>query len=158
GADAAAADAAAAGAAAANEVLPPPPPPDVPPIHTSSFSPRPSPAAQDTPVREPTPVRVPTPVREPTPSPEVGPTTSTRPRSPTRQTSLQEDISEGGGDYISSPKSNEALPTVAATAVGGAEDSAALTDLSLKLEKCINKVTKLENELGITKRFLVLLS
>nr|GFB64269.1 hypothetical protein [Tanacetum cinerariifolium] len=107
-----------------------------------------------TPIRDPTPVREPTPssVREPTlfweptpdspipPSPppyprseEVGPTTSTRPPSPTRQTSFHEDVSEGGGDYVSSPKFNEAPPTIAATAADGAEDSAALTDLSLKL-------------------------
>nr|GEX12801.1 hypothetical protein [Tanacetum cinerariifolium] len=62
------------------------------------------------PVREPTP----SPMREPTPdslippSPpprteEVGPTTSTRPPSPTRNTSVHEDISEGGGDFVSSP-------------------------------------------------------
>nr|GFD52922.1 hypothetical protein [Tanacetum cinerariifolium] len=104
-------------------------------------------------VREPTPVREPTLMRKPTPSPmreptlfrepipdsprplsplfyprseEVGPTTSTRPSSPTRQTSFQEDISEGGVDFVSSPKSNEAPQTPTKTAVGGAEDSAAL--------------------------------
>nr|GEU94811.1 copia protein [Tanacetum cinerariifolium] len=63
------------------------------------------------PMREPTP----SPVREPTsdsprpPSPpprteEVGPVTSTRPPSPTRHTSVHEDISEGGGDFVSSPQ------------------------------------------------------
>nr|GEW85747.1 uncharacterized mitochondrial protein AtMg00810-like [Tanacetum cinerariifolium] len=169
------ADAAIAGAAAANEVLPPPPPPHVPPTHTSSSSPGPSTATQDTPMRAPTPVREPThsPVREPTtfrepipdtprpPSPppyprseEVDPTTSTRPPSPTRQTSFQEDISKGGGDYVSSPKFDEALPTIVATAAGGAEDSAGLTDLSLKLDRCINRVITLENELGVTKKVL----
>nr|GEV62473.1 Gag-Pol polyprotein [Tanacetum cinerariifolium] len=127
-------DAVAAGATAANEVSPPSPPPAVPPTHTSSSTPGPSPAAHDT--------------------PEVGPTTSTRPPSPTRQTSFQKDISEGGGDYVSSPKSNEAPPTTAATAAGGAEDSAALTDLSLKLDRCINRVTTLENDLGVTKKVL----
>nr|GEV46946.1 hypothetical protein [Tanacetum cinerariifolium] len=171
-------DAVAAGAAAVNEVSPPPPPPNVPPTHTSSSSPGPSTAAQDTPVWNPTPVRELTPVREPTPSPvreptpfwvptpdssrppspppyprseEIGPTTLTRPPSPTRQTSFLKDISEGGGYYVSSPKSNEALPT---TVAGGAEDSAALTDLSLKLDRCINRVTTLENELGVTKKVL----
>nr|GEY74689.1 membrane trafficking VPS53 family protein [Tanacetum cinerariifolium] len=79
-------------------------------------------------------------------------TTSTRPPSPTRQTSFQEDINEGGGDYVSSPKSNEAPPSTAATAADGAEDSAALTDLSLKLDRCINRVTTLKNELGVTKK------
>nr|GEZ61601.1 xylulose kinase-1 [Tanacetum cinerariifolium] len=69
-------------------------------------------------------------------------------------TSFQEDISEGGGDYVSSPKSNEALPTIAATTAGGAEDSVALTDLSLKLDRCITSVTTLENVLGVTKKVL----
>nr|GEV25562.1 putative reverse transcriptase domain-containing protein [Tanacetum cinerariifolium] len=169
------ADAAAAGTAAANEVSPPPPPPHVPLTHTSSSTPGPSLAAHDTPMREPTPVREPTPspvrgpipFQEPTPdsprppSPllyprleEVGPTTSTRPPSLTRQTSFQKDVSEGSGDYVSSPKSDEAPPTTAATAAGGAEDSAALTALSLKLDRCINRVTSLKNELGITKKVL----
>nr|GEY66445.1 hypothetical protein [Tanacetum cinerariifolium] len=126
------------------------------------------PAVRDpTPVRDPIPVREPTPslVREPTPdsprppSPpprteEVGPTTSTRPPSPTRHTSVHEDISEGGGDFVSSPPSNEALQTPATTAAGGAEDSAALTALSLKLDRCLHRVTTLENELGITKKVL----
>nr|GEW61620.1 aminoacyl-tRNA synthetase, class 1a, anticodon-binding [Tanacetum cinerariifolium] len=61
---------------------------------------------------------------------------------------------EGGGDYVSLPKSNEAPPTTAATAAGGAEDSAALTDLSLKLDRCINRVTTLENKLEVTKKVL----
>nr|GEW56426.1 ribonuclease H-like domain, reverse transcriptase, RNA-dependent DNA polymerase [Tanacetum cinerariifolium] len=169
------ADAAATGAAAANEVSPPPPPPHVPPTHTSSSTLGPSLAVQNTQVREPTPLMEPTPspVREPTPfweptpdsprppssppyprSKEVGPTTSTRPPSPTRQNSFQEDVSEGGGDYVSSPKSNEAPATTAATVAGGAEDSAALTALSLKLARCINRVTSLENELGVTKKVL----
>nr|GEV18752.1 copia protein [Tanacetum cinerariifolium] len=157
------ADTAAAGAAAVTKVpppLPPPvtPPPDVPPIHASSSTPGPSTAAQDTPVRDPTPVREPTPspVREPTtfrePTPE--PPRPSPPPCPTRQTSFIEDISEDGGGYVSSPKSNEASPTTAATAAGGAEDSVALTDLSLKLDRCINRVTTLENELGVTKKVL----
>nr|GEU78746.1 hypothetical protein [Tanacetum cinerariifolium] len=70
------------------------------------------------------------------------------------QTSFLEDISEGGGENVSSPKSNEALPTTAAIAAGGAEDSVALIDLSLKLDRCINRVTTLENELGVTKKVL----
>nr|GEW36855.1 uncharacterized mitochondrial protein AtMg00810-like [Tanacetum cinerariifolium] len=118
-------------------------------------------------VRDPTPVRdlTPSPVREPTPdsprppSPpprteEVSPTTSTRPPSPTRHTSVHDDISEGGGDFVSLPQSNEALQTPAATAAGGAEDSSALTALSLKLDRCLHRVTTLENELGITKKVL----
>nr|GEW76944.1 putative ribonuclease H-like domain-containing protein [Tanacetum cinerariifolium] len=126
------ADAVTAGAAAANEVLPPPlphvtPPPDVPPTHTSSSTPRPSTAAQDTP--------------EPTPEPPSPPP-------------FLKDISEGGGGYVSLPKSNEAPPTIASIAVGGVEDSVVLTYLSLKLDRCINRVTTLENELGVTKKVL----
>nr|GEV82735.1 JmjC domain-containing protein [Tanacetum cinerariifolium] len=63
-------------------------------------------------------------------------------------------ISKGGGDFVSSPKSNEAPQTPAITATGGAKDSAALTALSLKLDRCIHKVTSLENELGVTKKVL----
>nr|GFC53363.1 hypothetical protein [Tanacetum cinerariifolium] len=101
-------------------------PPDVPPTHTSSFTLGPSTAAQDTPVRDPTPVREPTPslVREPTTFQEP---TSEPPRLPspspppclTRQTSFLEDISEVGGGYVSSPKSNDTSPTIAAIAAGG---------------------------------------
>nr|GEU95120.1 hypothetical protein [Tanacetum cinerariifolium] len=158
------ADAVAAGAAAANEVPPPPPapvtpPPNVPPTHTSSSTPGPSTTAQDTHVRDPTPMREPTPVREPTPSPVREPTTFPEPTPepprpslppcPTKQTSFIEDISEDGDGCVSSPKSNKAPPT---TAAGGAEDSVALTDLSLKLDRYINRVTTLENEFGVTKK------
>nr|GEW08344.1 hypothetical protein [Tanacetum cinerariifolium] len=132
------ANAVAAGAAAAHDILPP----NVPPTHSFSSIPGPSSAPQ--------------PPSPPLRSEEVGPTTSTRPPSPTRKSSFHVDISEGGGDFVSSPKSNEALQTPAATAAGGAEDSPALTALSLKLDRCINRVTSLENELGITKKRLVL--
>nr|GFB26560.1 hypothetical protein [Tanacetum cinerariifolium] len=157
------ADAAAAGATTANEVPPPLPPHAVPLIHSSSSTPGPSTATPDTHVRDLTPVREPTPspgelepirLVDPWPTSPTTPfhtTTLTRPPSPTRQPSFQEDISEVGGDYVSSPKSNEAPPT---TAAGGAEDSAALTDLSLKLDRCINRVTTLENELGVIKKVL----
>nr|GEY61610.1 hypothetical protein [Tanacetum cinerariifolium] len=168
------ADVVVAGAAAAHDVPSPPPPPIVPLTHSSSFTPGPSTAAQATPVREPILVREPTPVRKPTPSPvkeptlvreptpdspstpsphpyprseEVGPIIYIRPPSPTRQTSFR-------GDFVSSPKSNEASQTLAKTAAGGAEDSAALTNLSLQLDRCITRVTTLENELGITKKVL----
>nr|GFC34084.1 hypothetical protein [Tanacetum cinerariifolium] len=67
-------------------------------------------------------------------------------------------ISEGGGDFVSSPQSNEALQTPVTTAAGGAEDSAALTALSLKLDRCLNRVTILETELGITKKRRLVLS
>nr|GEX61369.1 copia protein [Tanacetum cinerariifolium] len=169
------ADAVAAGAAAAHNGLPP----SVPPTHSSSSIPGPSSTPQSPPVREPSPVKEPTPVREstpvwePTPCPvreptpdsprppfspprseEVGPTTSTRPPSPTRHTSVHEDISEGGGDFVSSPQSNEASQTSATTAAGGAEDSAALIALSLKLHRCIHRVPTLKNELGVTKKVL----
>nr|GEX22979.1 hypothetical protein [Tanacetum cinerariifolium] len=173
------ADAVAAGAAAVHDVSPPP---IVPLIHStpgpssaSQVTPmRELTLVRDlTPMRDPTLMTDPTPVREPTPSPvrepthdsprppsppprteEVGPTTSTRPPNPTRHTSIHEDISEGGGDFVSSPQSNEAPQTPAATAAGRAEDFAALTALSLKLDRCLHRVTTLENELGITKKVL----
>nr|GFB39340.1 hypothetical protein [Tanacetum cinerariifolium] len=130
--------AAAAGAVAANEVSSPLPSPHVPPMHTSSSTSRPSPTAQDNLVREPTSVR------EPTPSPVREPTTF---REPTPD-------SPRPPSYPRSEESDEALPTTAATAAGGAEDSAALTTLSLKIDRCINRVTTLENELGVTKKVL----
>nr|GEZ08664.1 hypothetical protein [Tanacetum cinerariifolium] len=153
-------DAVTAGTAAVNEVLPPPPPlvtppPDVPPTHISSSTLGPSTNAYDTPVRDHTPVRESTPVREPTPSPMREPTTFWEPTpKPPSPPPFLEDISEGGGGYVSSPKSNEAPPTAASTATGGAEDSVALTDLSLKLDRFLNRVTTLENELGVTKKVL----
>nr|GEV14127.1 putative ribonuclease H-like domain-containing protein [Tanacetum cinerariifolium] len=107
----------------------------------------PIPVREPTPVREPSPVRKPTPLREPTPIREPTPRlvrdpTPDSPRHPSPPL------------YPRSEESNEAPPTLAATAAGGAEDSAALTALSLKLDKCLNRVTSLENELGITKKVL----
>nr|GEV45091.1 ribonuclease H-like domain, reverse transcriptase, RNA-dependent DNA polymerase [Tanacetum cinerariifolium] len=144
------ADAVAAGAAAAHDVSPPP---IVPPTHST---PGPSSALQGahtSPVREPTPDSP----KHPFPPPrteEVSPTPSTRPPSPTRHISVHEDISKGGGDFVSSPQSNEAPQTPAATTAGGAEDSPALNALSFKLDRCLHRVTTLENELGITKKVL----
>nr|GEW39952.1 retrotransposon protein, putative, unclassified [Tanacetum cinerariifolium] len=111
-----------------------------------SFAPQVPPVREHTPVREPSPMREPTPVKEPSPRPE--------PPCPSRHPSIPEDICKGGGDFVSSPQSNEAPQTPAATAGGGAEDSAALTALSLKLDQCPYRVTTLENELGITKKVL----
>nr|GEX68121.1 hypothetical protein [Tanacetum cinerariifolium] len=123
-------------------------------------------------MREPSPVREPTPIKEPlsrleqeptpdSPSPPsppssaaVGPTTSSRPPSPFRHPSVLADIREGGGDFFSSLQSNKAPQTPTTTATGGAEDSAVLTALSLKLDRCLHRVTTLENELGITKKVL----
>nr|GFA14566.1 hypothetical protein [Tanacetum cinerariifolium] len=124
------------------------------PVREPSPVREPTPVREPSPVREPTPLKEPTPIREPTPRPvreptpdsprppsppprseKVGPTTSTGPPSPTGQSSFHEDISEGGGDFVSSPKSNEAPPTPVAIAAGGAEDSAALTALSIKLDR-----------------------
>nr|GFC13643.1 hypothetical protein [Tanacetum cinerariifolium]GFC13684.1 hypothetical protein [Tanacetum cinerariifolium] len=131
----------------AHDVLPP----IVPLTHSSSSIPGPFSAPQPTPIREPTPVREPLPYPR---SEKVGTTTSIRPPSLTRQTSFQADVSEGGGDFVSSPQSNEAPPTPAATAAGGAKDSAALTALFLKLDRCLYRITSLENELRITKKVL----
>nr|GEW80394.1 reverse transcriptase domain-containing protein [Tanacetum cinerariifolium] len=173
------ADVVAVSAAAAHDVSSPP---IVPLTHStpgSSSAPQVTPVREPTLVRDLTSVRDPilvrdlTPVRETTPSPvreptldssrppspplkteEVGLTTSTRPPSPTRHTFVHEDISEGGSDFVSLPQSNEALQTPAATAAGRAEDSATLTALSFKLDRCLNRVTTLENELGFTKKVL----
>nr|GFB99276.1 hypothetical protein [Tanacetum cinerariifolium] len=131
------------------------------------------PVSEHTPVMESSPVRKPSPVREPSLCPEqkptpnspspsspppssvaVGPTTSSRPPSPSRHPSVLEDIREGGGDFVSSPQSNEAPQTPPATVAGGAEDSATLTALSFKHDRCLHRVTTLENELGITKKVL----
>nr|GEX81065.1 retrovirus-related Pol polyprotein from transposon TNT 1-94 [Tanacetum cinerariifolium] len=98
-------------------------------------------AADAAAAHDPTPVREPTPMREPTPRPVRDPThDSPRPPSPPY--------------YPRSEESNVAPPTPAATAAGGAEDPTALTALSLKLDRCLNRVTSLENELGITKKVL----
>nr|GFA32428.1 hypothetical protein [Tanacetum cinerariifolium] len=127
-----------ADAAAEHDVSPPP---IVPPTHSTpgpSSAPQvtrvrePTPVKDPTLVRDPTPVKDPTPVREPTPSPVREPTPDS-PRPP-----------------FPPPRSEE----VATTAAGGAEDSAALTALSLKLDRCLHRVTTLENELGITKKVL----
>nr|GEY49121.1 JmjC domain-containing protein [Tanacetum cinerariifolium] len=130
-----------------------------------------SPVREHSSVREPSSVRDPTLVREPSPrlepeptpdspsplspppsSAEVGPTTSSRPPSPSRPPSSPADIREGGGTFASSPPSNESPQTLAAMAAGGAEDSATLTALTLKLDECLHRVTTLENKLGITKK------
>nr|GFA73383.1 JmjC domain-containing protein [Tanacetum cinerariifolium] len=123
--------------------------------------PGPSSAPQVQPKREHSPVWEHSSVREPylPPSPppssaEVGPTTSSRPPSPSRPPSGPADIHEGGSDFASCPSSNEAPQTPAVTTAGGAEDFAALTALTLKLDKCLHRVTTLENELGITKKVL----
>nr|GEV21086.1 hypothetical protein [Tanacetum cinerariifolium] len=90
----------------------------------------------------------------PSSSAEVGPTTYSRPPSPSWPPFGPADIRKGGGAFASSLPSNEAPQTPVATAVGGAEDSAALTALTLKLDECLHRVTTLENELGITKKVL----
>nr|GEV88593.1 putative ribonuclease H-like domain-containing protein [Tanacetum cinerariifolium] len=141
--------------------------PQVPPVREHS------PVRDHSSVREPLLVRDPTPVREPSPRPKpeptpdspsppspppssakVGPTISSRPPSPSRPPSGPADIREGGGDFASSFSSNEVPQTPAATAAGGAEDSAVLTALTLKLDECLHRVTTLENKLGISKKVL----
>nr|GFC55734.1 hypothetical protein [Tanacetum cinerariifolium] len=114
---------------------------------------------------ESTPVRDPSPRLEPEPTPDspsppfplpssaaVGPTTFSRPPSLSRHPSDPEDIHEGGGDFASSLPSNEAPQTPAAMAAGGAEDSAALTALTFKIDECLHRVSTLETELGVTKK------
>nr|GEV63910.1 ribonuclease H-like domain-containing protein [Tanacetum cinerariifolium] len=145
--------------------------PQVPPVREHS------PMREHSHVMEPTPVWEPSPRPEPEPTPDspsplspppssaaVGPTTSSRPPSPSRHPSGPDDIREGGGDFASSPPSNEAPQTPAATAVGGAEDSAVANVAAgpgpssapqvPPLDECLHRVTTLENELGITKKVL----
>nr|GEX18121.1 reverse transcriptase domain-containing protein [Tanacetum cinerariifolium] len=141
------ADVVAAGAAAAHDVSPPP---IVPPTHST---PEPSSAPQVTPVREPTPVRDPTPVKDPTPVRDP-----TLVREPT-PSPVREPTSDSPRPHSPPPRTEEVGPTTStrsptATAAGRAEDSAALTALSLKLDRCLHKVSTLENELGITKKVL----
>nr|GEU64217.1 ribonuclease H-like domain-containing protein [Tanacetum cinerariifolium] len=139
-------DAVAVGAAATHDVPPPPPPHIVPPRHSSSFTSRPSTVAQATLMREPTPVREPTPIREPTPSPVREPT-------PFREPTPDSLRPPSPPPY---PRSEEVSLTTSTRppTAGGVEDSAALTELSLKLDRCITRVTTLENELGVTKKVL----
>nr|GEV33815.1 xylulose kinase-1 [Tanacetum cinerariifolium] len=96
----------------------------------------------------------PSPPYPPPSSAKVGPTTSSRPPSPSRPPSGPTDIREGGGDFASSLPSNEAPQTPAATAAGGAEESTALTVLTLKHDECLHRVSTLETELGVTKKVL----
>nr|GEU50392.1 hypothetical protein [Tanacetum cinerariifolium] len=132
-----------------------------------SSAPQVPPEREHSPVREPTPVREPSPRPKPKPTPdsprppsplpssaEVGPTTSSRPPSPSCPPSGPADSREGGGNFASSLSSNEAPQTPATTAAGGAEDSAALTALTLKLDEWLHRVSTLETELGITKKVL----
>nr|GFB45279.1 hypothetical protein [Tanacetum cinerariifolium] len=94
-------------------------------------------------------------VPSPPPPPDVPPT-HTSSSSPEPSTAAQ-DTPVRDPTCVREPTpspSNEAPPTTAATAAGGAKDSAALTDLSLKLDRCIKRVTTLENEFGVTKKVL----
>nr|GEZ17517.1 xylulose kinase-1 [Tanacetum cinerariifolium] len=97
-------------------------------------------------------------VPPPSPPPIVPPTHSSS-STPGPSSTLQEPTPDSPRPpsplpYPQSEESNEAPQTPAATAAGGTEDSAALTALSLKLDRCINRVTSLENELGVTKKVL----
>nr|GEW91390.1 UBN2 domain-containing protein [Tanacetum cinerariifolium] len=158
-----------AAGAAANVVAGPGPSsaPQVPPVRDHLPVREHSSVREHSLVKDPTPVREPSPRPEPKPTPdspsppslppssaEVGPTTSSIPPSPSRPPSGPADIRECGGDFASSLSSNEVPQTPAATAVGGAGDSAALTALTLKLDEYLHRVTTLENELGITKKIL----
>nr|GEX92297.1 putative ribonuclease H-like domain-containing protein [Tanacetum cinerariifolium] len=109
------------------------------------------PVRERTPVREPSPMREHSPVREPTPVREPSP----RPKQePTLDPPALLLLLLAQRRLVPPPPSNEAPQTSAAMAAGGVEVSAALTDLSLKLDKCLHRVTILENELGINKKVL----
>nr|GFB01494.1 hypothetical protein [Tanacetum cinerariifolium] len=139
-----------------------------------SSAPQVTPVREHTPVREPSLVRKPTPIREPSPRPKqeptlnspsppspphssaaVGPTTSSRPPSPSRHPSVPEDIREGGGDFVSSPQSNEAPQTLAVTTL---ENELGITKKALggAVLKLVTRVKRLEGLLQQRKRRLVL--
>nr|GEZ14666.1 synaptobrevin, longin-like domain protein [Tanacetum cinerariifolium] len=141
------ADAVAASAAVAHERLPP----SVPLTHSSSFILGPSSAPQSSHVGESSPVREPSPVRKPKPVRESRPVKELIPR-PMREPTP--DSPRPPSPPLRSEESTKAPQTLAATAASGAEDFAALTALSLKLDRCLNRVTSLENELGTTKKVL----
>ncbi|GKC67397.1 hypothetical protein Tco_1099995, partial [Tanacetum coccineum] len=105
------------------------------------LSPRPSPVRPQSPTRQPTP----SPVRQPTPPPS-------RP-SQTNPFPFMEDDFSGGDYYVSPTRSNEAPPTTGQSA-GGAEEPDALTIMSTKLDRCLEKVGVLESELNNTKKTL----
>ncbi|GJU74151.1 putative ribonuclease H-like domain-containing protein [Tanacetum coccineum] len=105
------------------------------------LSPRPSPVRPQSPTRQPTP----SPVRQPTPPPS-------RP-SQTNPFPFMEDDFSGGDYYVSPTRSNDAPPTTGQSA-GGAEEPDALTIMSTKLDRCLEKVGVLESELNNTKKTL----
>ncbi|GJZ53529.1 hypothetical protein Tco_0608414 [Tanacetum coccineum] len=103
------------------------------------LSPRPSPVRPQSPTRQPTP----SPIRQPTPPPS-------RP-SQTNPFPFMEDDFSGGNYYVSPTRSNDAPPTTGQSA-GGAEEPDALTIMSTKLDRCLEKVGVLESELNNTKK------
>ncbi|GJW54065.1 hypothetical protein Tco_0098150 [Tanacetum coccineum] len=105
------------------------------------LSPRPSPVRPQSPTRQPTP----SPVRQPTPPPS-------RP-SQTNPFPFMEDDFSGGDYYVSPTRSNDAPPNTGQSA-GGAEEPDALTIMSTKLDRCLEKVGVLESELNNTKKTL----
>ncbi|GKB44213.1 hypothetical protein Tco_0889155, partial [Tanacetum coccineum] len=105
------------------------------------LSPRPSPVRPQSPTRQPTP----SPVRQPTPPPS-------RP-SQTNPFPFMEDDFSRGDYYVSPTRSNDAPPTTGQSA-GGAEEPDALTIMSTKLDRCLEKVGVLESELNNTKKTL----
>ncbi|GJR79201.1 hypothetical protein Tco_0149986 [Tanacetum coccineum] len=64
-----------------------------------------------------------------------------------------EDDFSGGDYYVSPTRSNEAPPTTSQSA-GCAEEPDALTIMSTKLDRCLEKVGVLESELNNTKKTL----
>nr|GEZ81406.1 hypothetical protein [Tanacetum cinerariifolium] len=100
-------------------------------------------------MREPTPDS-PRPLSHPPRTEEVGPTTFTRPPSLTRHTHVHEDISEGGGAFVSSPQCIYRVTTL--------ENELGVTKKVLggAVLKLVTRVKWLERLLQQRKRILVL--
>ncbi|GJV39518.1 hypothetical protein Tco_1417958 [Tanacetum coccineum] len=142
-------DGGAANAAGGNP--PPPPPPanlGVDAAADAAAVPQPT-----SPLVEPQPVSTSSPVRQPTPSPVRDPSPRPLSPSPTNPFPFMEDEFSGGNYYVSPTRSNDAPPTTGQSA-GGVEEPDALTIMSTKLDRCLEKVEVLESELNNTKKTL----
>ncbi|GJY43867.1 hypothetical protein Tco_0432080 [Tanacetum coccineum] len=127
--------------------MPPPPPANLGVDAAADAAVVPQPTS---PLVEPQPVSTSSPVRQPTPSPPTPP--PSRP-SQTNPFLFMEDDFSGGDYYVTPTRSNDAPPTTGQSA-GGAEEPDALTIMSTKLDRCLEKVGVLESELNNTKKTL----
>ncbi|GKF88186.1 hypothetical protein Tco_0259063, partial [Tanacetum coccineum] len=87
--------------------------------------------------------------------PEPRPTDFTDPSSPTQaDIPSMEDDTLSGGFHEDSPVRSDDAPKPTADAAGGAEDPNVLTVLTAKLDRCVERITTLETDLGTTKRVM----